>query len=174
VRCRTRSPTRVGPILLGWQRAGAKDSKAADYFDLDAARERVDAAVDEAARQYKIDRDVVVLAGFSQVGGVAIQLVADRPGRFRGAVAVSSLCQALDRAKWRAVAERGGVRVQIIAGEYDKLLGRSKSAAEVLQEVRVPNRFEIVEKSGHEYPADSADRLRAAAQFVLTGAVADK
>lgn len=165
-----RSPTRVGPMLHGWQRAGAKDSHAADYFDLEAARARVDIAIEEAARLYKIDRGAVVLAGYSQGGGVALRLVADQPDRFRGAVAVCSLCQALDEAKWMAVAERGGVRIQLIAGEYDKLLDRSKSAAEVLRAVNVPSRFDIVEKSGHEYPADYAGRLRRAAQFVLTGA----
>lgn len=169
-----RSPTRVGPVLNGWQRAGAKDSTASDYYDLAEAAKRVDAAVDEAARRHKVDRGAVVLAGFSQGGGVALRLVADRPDRFRGAVAVNSLCQTPDEAKWKAVAERGGVRVSVICGEYDKLLERSKSAVEVLQAAKVPSRFDLVEKCGHEYPPDAADRLRLAARFVLTGEGADK
>jgi predicted esterase len=119
-------------------------------------------------------RQAVVLAGFSQGGGVALRLVADRPDRFRGVVAVNSLCQTPDEAKWKAVAERGGVRVCFICGEYDKLLGRSKSVAEVLKAAKVPSRFDTVEKCGHEYPPDAADRLRVAARFVLTGEEADK
>lgn len=163
-----RSGTRVGPMLHGWQRAGAKDSSAADYFDLDAARERVNAAVDEAARRHKVDRGAVVLGGYSQGGGVALRLVADRPDRFRGAVAVCSLCQPLDKAGWQKAAG-GGVRVQLIAGEYDKLLKRSTAAAADLRAAGVPSRFDTVGRSGHEYPADAADRLRAAVEFVLTG-----
>jgi predicted esterase len=164
-----RSGTRLSPMLHGWHRAKAKDSSAADYFDLDEATKRVDAAIDEAAGQYKIDRGAVVLAGFSQGGGVALRLLADRPDRFRGAVAVNSLCQPLDEAKWQAVANRGGVRVQLIVGEYDKLLGRSQSAANVLQAAKVPSRFETVGKTGHEYPADYAKHLGSAAEFVLVG-----
>lgn len=169
-----RSPTRVGPVLSGWQRAGATDSTAADFYDLEEAAERVDAAVDEAARRSKVDRESVVLAGFSQGGGVALRLVADRPDRFRGAVAVNSLCQPLDKASWQKAAGGHGVRVCVICGEYDKLLGRSKSAAEVLKAAKVPSRFDTVEKCGHEYPPDAADRLRAAARFVLTGERSDK
>jgi predicted esterase len=141
---------------------------------LDEAAERVDAAVDEAARRSKVDRGRVVLAGFSQGGGVALRLVADRPDRFRGAVAVNSLCQPLDKASWQKAAGGHGVRVCVICGEYDKLLGRSKSAAEVLKAAKVPSRFDTVEKCGHEYPPDASDRLQAAARFVLTGERSDK
>lgn len=67
-----RSGTEFGPMLHGWQKAGAKNSSAADFFDMDSARERVDAAIEEAARLYKIDRGAVVLAGYSQGGGVVL------------------------------------------------------------------------------------------------------
>jgi predicted esterase len=156
-------------MLHGWHRAKAKDSTAADYYDLDEATKRVDSAIDEAASQYMVDREAVVVAGYSQGGGVALRLVADRPGRFRGAVAVNSLCQPLDKATWEKAVEEGGVRVCVIASEYDKLLGRSKSAAEVLKAAKVPSRLDIIEKSEHEYPADYAERLPSAAEFVLLG-----
>lgn len=169
-----RSGTEFGPMLHGWQKAGAKNSSAADFFDMDSARERVDAAIEEADRLYTIDRGAVVLAGYSQGGGVVLQLIADRPTRIRGAVAVCSLCPPLEEANFRKVANESQIRVQVIAGEHDRLLDRSKSAAEVLQAAGIPTRFEVVADSGHEYPSDSADRLRRAVHFVLTGESPDK
>ncbi len=164
-----RAGTEFGPMLHGWQKAGAKDSSAADFYDMDSARERVDAAIAEADRLYNIDHGAVVLAGYSQGGGVVLQLVADCPNRIQGAVAVCSLCPPLDEASFRKIAEGSQVRVRVIAGEYDRLLNRSRSAAEVLQAAGIPTIYEVVAGSGHAYPSDSADRLRRAVKFVQTG-----
>lgn len=164
-----RAVTRIGPILYGWHREGAKDSNAADYFNLDGARKQVDAALAEAARKYSIKQDAIILAGYSQGGGVALQLIARQPDRFLGAIAINSLCQSLDKTQLQALARQGQKRIHLIAGEYDKLLPRSKSVAESLKEVKIPFRFDIIEKSGHEYTADSPTRIQAAVRFVLTG-----
>ncbi|HMP04242.1 MAG TPA: alpha/beta hydrolase-fold protein [Gemmatales bacterium] len=165
-----RAGTRFGPLIHGWQRAEARDSSAPDFYDLEAAQERVGAALEEAARRYRIDRSAVVLAGYSQGGGVALGLMANHPERFRGAVVINSLCPPLEKEKWRKVAEHGGARVQIIAGEFDKLLGRSRSAAEVLRTLPLEMRLDVVERAGHEFPHNYSDHLSAALRFVLSGA----
>lgn len=161
-----RAPTRFGPMLFGWHRAGAKDSAAADYYDLDAAQLRVEGAIAEARRRYPAATGPLALAGFSQGAGVALRLLADQPDRYRGAVAVCGLHPATDPGRWQRGA-RSGVRVHLIAGEYDKLLPRSRAAADALRAAGVPTRFDVVTAGGHEFPADAAERMRSALRDVF-------
>jgi len=161
-----RAPARFGPLLFGWQRAGAKDSTTADYYDLDAAQRRVEDAIAEARRRHPTAAGPVVLAGFSQGAGVALRLIAGRPDRYRGAISVCGLHSSSDERQWQPAA-RGGVRVHFFAGEFDKLLPRSRTAADALRAAGVPTRFDVVKNGGHEFPTDATERLLSAIRFVL-------
>lgn len=160
-----RAPNRRGSMLFAWQRKGAKDSTLPEFYDLDGARLTVDRAMDEAARRYKIDSSKVVLAGYSQGGGVGLQILADEPRRFAGAVMVNSLSVPIDAAQWQRVATYK-TRVAVIAGEYDKLLERSRVVAASLEATGVSHKFEVLPKCGHEMPMDEA-RILDALKFVL-------
>lgn len=162
-----RAPNRRGTMLFAWQRKGAKDSTSPEFYDLEGARQAINRAMEEASRQYEIDPDKVILAGYSQGGGVALQLLATEPERFTGAVVVNSLSIPIDATRWKGVAD-GNARVRIIAGEYDKLMERSRTTAEALKAAGVAHELDVVRFCGHEMPLDSQSRLLDALQFVLS------
>jgi predicted esterase len=162
-----RGVTKVGSMMYGWHRSGAKDSSAQDYFDIANARKRPDDAIALAQQKFKIDRKRMVLAGFSQGGAVALRMLGERPENFCGTVAVCSLCQSLSVTHWREISQKQAIRVSIMAGKLDRLLPRSQQAVEQLRTASLATQYEEVERMGHEYPPDYTDRLRRSIEFVL-------
>jgi phospholipase/carboxylesterase len=162
-----RAVTRAGPMIEGWHRPGARDSSARDYFDLPAAAKRVDEAIAEAARRFKIDASRLVLAGFSQGAGVALHLIGRRADRYCGLVAVGGLYQPPGVAYWQSILAQHPIRVYVIAGKLDRLLPRSRQVVAELQAAHVPHRYDELDRLGHEFPLDYPKRLRAAIEFVL-------
>jgi predicted esterase len=162
-----RAPTKVGSMLYGWHRPGAKDRSAKDYFDMAAAEKRIQEAVQAAERRWTIDQRRICLAGFSQGGGVALRMLGDRPDRYCGAVAICSLYQPPGVAYWRTVADQHPVRVFAMAGKLDRLLPQNQLAVEQLREAKIALRYEEMAHQGHEYPPEYPERLARAIAFVL-------
>jgi predicted esterase len=162
-----RAPTKAGPLMYGWHRRGAKDSSADDYFDMAAAEKRIDESVKIATERFTIDKKRVLLAGFSQGGGVAFRMLRDHPENYCGVVAICSLCQPLGVAAWQSVAQQHPIRVFAMAGKFDPLLPRTQQAVEQLRAAKVMVRYEEMEREGHEYPPDYQERLARAIEFVV-------
>ncbi len=156
------------------QKAFQANSAALDYFDVPAAGKRIEEAVALAKRKFTIDTNRVLLAGFSQGGGVALRMVGDHPERYCGAVAVCSLCQSPGTAYWEAVARKRPVRVVVMAGKLDRLLPRSRQAIEELRAAHVTSQYDEIERVGHEYPSDYPEKLHRAMEFVLEAEPAQK
>jgi phospholipase/carboxylesterase len=161
-----RAVTKAAPMMYGWHRRGAKDSSAADYFDLSAAAKRVDEAIAEATRRFQIDPNRIVLAGFSQGAGVALRLIGEHPDRYCGAVAVNGLHQPPGVAYWQSIQQQHPIRVYVIAGKFDRLLPRSQQVVEQLRAAQVPHRYDELDQVGHEFPLDYTKRLKGAIEFV--------
>jgi predicted esterase len=162
-----RAMTKLSPLVYGWQRKGARDSTALDYFDMSAAGKRIEEAIALAKQKFTIDPDRLLLAGFSQGGGVALRMLGEHPDQYLGAVAVCSLCQSPGVAYWETALQKRPFRTFVIAGKLDRLLPRSQQVVEQLRAAKVPLRYEEVDQAGHEYPPDYSERLRQAIQFVL-------
>lgn len=162
-----RAVTRIGPMFYGWHRLGAKDSTVRDYFDLAAAGKRIDDAIERAKQQCAIDDRRMILAGFSQGGGVALHMLGDRPDQFCGAVAVGSLYQPPGANYWRSVKDKRKVRVAMIVGRLDRLFPRNETAAEQLRAAGLELQYGALDKIGHEYPADYSQRFDRALGFVI-------
>ncbi len=162
-----RGVTKVGPMVYGWQRSGAKDSKAADYFELAAADQRIADAVTRATSEFKIDRNRIFLAGFSQGGGVALHLLGTHPETYCGAIAICGLHQPQGVDHWKAVARKRPVRVFIAAGKLDPLLPRSQELMEQLRAAQVILQYDELSQTGHELPPDCTEMLCRAVKFVL-------
>ena len=162
-----RGVNEVNPSLCGWQRTGAKNSSALDYFDLPAASKRVEEAITLAKNRYAIAPDRVTLAGYSQGAGVALHLLGENPQRYCGAVSVSSLCQMRGTTYWNAVAEKKPVRVAMLIGQLDGLKGRNLTMSLQLSSAGLPTKEELWEGTGHEYPANYEEQLTSALKFVL-------
>jgi predicted esterase len=162
-----RGVTKARSMMYSWHRRGARNSSALDYFDTPAAGKRIAEAIARAKKQFSLDGDRVVLAGFSQGAGVALRMLGDHSELFCGAVAVCGLYQPPGIAYWQSSARKHSRRVFMIAGKLDPLLQRSQKAMEELRAAGVTGRYEEEERMGHEYPPAYADRLQRAIEFVL-------
>jgi phospholipase/carboxylesterase len=163
-----RGVTRVGPRLTyGWHKRGAKK---ADELDLAAAAKRIDEGLALAKKRYRIDPERILLAGFSQGGGVALRLLADHPERYAGALAVCARYQPRDATAWRAAARRSR-RVAVLAGQLDPLLPHSRKAVAELRAAGVKTHYVEVERAGHEPPPDYPEQQRRAVAFLLPSLV---
>ncbi len=161
-----KSPIKVNAMLYGWHRPGAKDSQAADYYDLPKAKECIEQAIKHAKEKYTLEQERFILAGFSQGGGVALQLLTKNPEKYSGAVAVCSLCQTIDVASWRAALGKQPFRVALLTGKLDKLHPRTLSAFERLKQAGVIPLLQAWEGVGHEYPSDYRQCLNEALSYV--------
>jgi predicted esterase len=162
-----RAPHRYSPLLCGWQRKEAKDSKAAAFFDLAAAEQCISTALQQAGQRKQLNMQRIYLAGFSQGGGVALHILGKHPKQYRGAVAVCSLYQPPGVEHWRTVTSIQPVRVAAIAGKLDRLVDRTRVAVKELQEAKVPVQYLEMAQEGHAYPEDYAKRLQVAVEFIM-------
>lgn len=164
-----RGCTKFGPMLFGWNRPDAKDSFAAEYFDLGSTEASIEAALQAARKEHSIDERRIYVAGFSQGAGVALRLLREPKQPYRGAVAVGGLVQAAGADAWHEAFEQNPFRVAIIAGSLDRLLPRSQTLVEELKSAAVPHQYSEISDMGHEYPSDYAARIRAALEFIAAG-----
>lgn len=77
-----------GMLGFGWW--PITQTREIDPREFDAARGLLRGFLDEAIKRYPIDRRKIVIAGFSQGGVMAYDLVLGDPSRFAGLVALSS------------------------------------------------------------------------------------
>lgn len=144
----------LGPMVgYGWfpLTMGAPPDPAAFAAGVDDTRRFIDAA----ERRYPIDRNKLVVLGFSQGGVLAYALALREPARFAGLVALSS---------WLP----GPVAQTIGAGTYERLptlvhhgagddlidIARGRESVEQLRSLSVPVTFREFDM-GHEINADS-------------------
>jgi predicted esterase len=162
-----RGPTKFGPMLYGWHRPGAKDTPGGNYYDMAAAGKRIAEAIAQAEERFIVDKKRIVLAGFSQGGGVALQELGDHPERYCGGIVICSRYQPPGAPYWKSVVERNPVRVFALAGKLDSLLPRTQEAVRQFREAQLSHQYEEMEREGHEYPLDYSERLIRGTEFVL-------
>lgn len=162
-----RATNRFAPMLFGWQREEVRDSTSRDYFDIVAAKKRINTAIGHVKSNLEVEPSQIILAGFSQGGGVALRCYGDQPERYQGVIAVCSLCQKNGSDYWTKAAQRTGERVVVIAGEFDPLYLRSRDLIKELEEAGVAHRFLKIADHGHEYPTNYNGVLRDALQGLI-------
>ena len=144
----------LGPMVgYGWfpLTMGAPPDPAAFAAGLDDVKRFLDAALG----RYPVDRNKLVLLGFSQGGVMAYALALAEPERFAGLVALSSW---LPEALAQTLPLRGRERLSTLIhhGTRDELIdvGRGRESVEVLRRLQVPVTFREFDM-GHEINGDS-------------------
>jgi phospholipase/carboxylesterase len=102
---------------------GAPPDPAAFRSGADALR----AFLDEALERYPIDRERLAVAGFSQGGAMAYDLVLREPALFKGLIALSSWLPAVLAEHAERKPEHDGLPVLIVHGTRDAMLDVEKA-----------------------------------------------
>lgn len=123
-------------------------------------------AIELAAKRHPIDRDRIILAGYSQGGAVALGLLAKDPQRYAGALAQASIYKGAAE-DWSATPAADRRPVYLLVGDEDKLRPQSETARDHLKAAGWNVHFELVEKTGHEPPEDNPRRQVAAIRHIL-------
>jgi len=149
----------IGAIRgFGWfpMRMGSQP----DESEIERAAETASKFVDEALRRYPIDPRKIVIAGFSQGGGMAYRLAIANPERFAALVAMSTWFPPglAERAKNREALALMPTLVQ--HGRTDDMIeiGRARQSIEALRELGMPVQLREYD-CGHEITAESLQDL---------------
>jgi phospholipase/carboxylesterase len=120
--------------------------------DIRLSRDRIDAFVDAAVRQFHADPQRVFLAGFSQGAVMVYQIVLREPGRFRGAAVLSGSLFAFDPGKLSARTDWTHESFFIGHGTDDERIpfASATAAKAELARLGVPNEFHAYSGMHHE------------------------
>jgi predicted esterase len=118
---------------------------------------------EQVVQKYEVDPQQVVIAGFSQGGGMAIYAALKGNLAVRGFIGIGT---------WWADAsefacERQGVRGYFVVGEKDHTLERAREIQATLQRNNIPFDEEVHADLAHAFPADFGSSFDRAIQFIL-------
>ena len=155
-----------GWLVLSPQSRQALYEGAYSWTDNDQGLSDILFHLEEIMKIYRIDRDHIVTAGFSQGGGMAIYSALSEKVGARGFIGVGTFLTNTDSLIPLAKHTQS-VRGYFITGEQDRLLGHIKEIQKVLQENNVQFTEEVHSNLGHEFPADFGASFDKAIDFIF-------
>ena len=122
--------------------------------------------LENALNAYEIDRERIVIGGFSQGSGMAIYAALHSEALINGFIGVGTWWADLDSIKTLAVPPMS-LRCYFITGERDYSLERAKEIQSVQKTNGIPCKEEIHPELGHEFPADFEKSFMRAVDFIF-------
>jgi predicted esterase len=139
------------------------------WNDWEWAQQEVQARYTALCQEYPIDAERVVLAGFSQGGGLAAWLVLSQAIQARGLILVGPFLP--DITKVIPLLERHvpqGLRVYLVAGQRDQYCyGIAHQLATLLPKYGAVCKVDNYPDLEHSFPADFEEKLPDALSFIL-------
>ena len=157
--------------LKGNGQAGAKGAygwhKGRNPNDLDV--EGTAKMIDDAIKERGVDPAKVIIVGFSQGGAMAWQLMAEYPGKYRGALTIAGGDDIEVYRKWLANAKEATIRIFMIAGQLDNSRPNGPEVFAPIVDAGAMLRFELLPTVAHEMPEDATDLYVEAIEFFDPG-----
>jgi phospholipase/carboxylesterase len=154
--------TPIGPGMMGysWYPMVSGAGQPPDMKAILTARQQLRDFVQAAETRYPIDRNKLLVLGFSQGGVMAYALALSEPERFAGLIALSTWLppEVLERVDNRAALQQLPTLVQ--HGSRDELVEapRARRSVELLREQHMPLTYREYEM-GHEISSQSLTDL---------------
>ncbi|MFQ5489727.1 MAG: alpha/beta hydrolase-fold protein [Phycisphaerae bacterium] len=141
-------------LTYAWSRPGAK---AADDENIKQCVGRITQAIQLATKRYRVDRDRIYLAGFSQGGSVALRMLGNNPKKFAGALAFGTVYQTRKTGFWNRANARRPIRVYLVVGALDPMKPHTDVAVQQLRQGGVAVQSVVVPGISHEMPENYLD-----------------
>ncbi|MBI3159698.1 MAG: dienelactone hydrolase family protein [Chloroflexi bacterium] len=162
----------------GWLVAMPQSSRAFwagsyAWADYESAAEEVTGRYASLARQYSIDPEQVVLAGFSMGAEIALALALSGRIQAQGFILLGPGGPYMDDlSQWQPLLEQGvarGLRGLVITGAEDATIPHDniRELVERLNQHGVAAELEVHPNLGHEYPSDFEERLDYALKYIF-------
>jgi predicted esterase len=150
------SPQSTQPIYPG----------AYTWIDPELAVEDLQVYFEQILKDYAIDQQRVVIAGFSQGSGMAIYAALSGKIKVRGFLAIGTYLS--DPGSIRPLAKQAtSVRGYFITGEKDRDLHKAREIQNILKENNIPFGEEVHSDLGHEFPLDFVTSFDKAIEFIF-------
>jgi predicted esterase len=122
--------------------------------------------LEEVMRSYRVDRERIVTAGFSQGGGMSIYAALSEKVGARGFIGVGTVLA--DPSSLIPLAKpTKSVRGYFVTGEKDRFLDKIKDIQKTLKENNIPFAEEAYSDLGHEFPPDFETSFERAIDFIF-------
>lgn len=132
----------------------------------DQARRLVRHQLDEILRDNNVDREQIVLTGFSQGGYMTYQIGLEKPEEFRGLIPIAARYD--ETVPSPSVASGGkSPRVFVMVGSDDHVAADNDEASQKLKTSGYRVQLNTYNGVGHELPPKHHDEFRKALQFIL-------
>jgi len=157
-------------LKLGWMLALPQSSQLASplsyvWDNREKALNEIVAHVNALVKEYAIDPNRIVIAGFSQGAARAIELVMSRKVQARGFIAV--VPGTLDQAELEQWAGSGVRRGVLVSGGKDPRYEMFVQIKEMFTKHNIPLLFEHFPEMAHQIPNDFETVLQKGLEFIL-------
>ncbi len=154
---------------MGWMLAAVQSSQmlipgAYAWDDYPRARDDVRSMMDEVTGRYPVDNGRIVLAGFSQGGGLALELALGGTLMPRGVIAFAPYLRMNESASEFV---NRNFKVWVATGMLDSGQAIFSSVENLLHTQSIPYRWEHVPNLGHNLPEDLTKHFIQAYDFIL-------
>jgi predicted esterase len=122
--------------------------------------------VEEIKKQYSIDPERIVLAGFSQGSGMSIYAALSEKMGARGFIGVGTFILEPE-VLVPLISQSKPIRGYFVTGEKDNTLDKAKAIQKILQEHNIPFAEKMYPDLGHEFPPDFDQTFEQAIEFIF-------
>ena len=143
------------------------DLGGVDIYSLPTAQDEVLGLYREIVRDYAVDTEQVMLAGFSQGGNLALFMAAEGTIPAKGFIAGCPATRTPVPPETALIAAARGLRGTIFVGSNDWTAESAQTTVSNFEESGVQVNHLVMEDKGHEFPDDFDDVLREAIEQIL-------
>ncbi|MFH1419495.1 MAG: dienelactone hydrolase family protein [Planctomycetota bacterium] len=136
--------------------------------NIDVIEENIMDAIDDVMDEHKVDKDKVVIVGFSQGAWASWFIGLRNPDVFAGVIPVAGRFPEVDNATLEGE-ELDDLRVVVMVGEDDNemLVEANRDAVKRLTKRGIKAKLRVYEDVGHDFPEDTTREQIKALKFVL-------
>ena len=149
-------------LTYAWSKPG---TKAAD--NIKKCAQRIDQAIQLAAKRYRVDGERIYLGGFSQGGMEALRLLGNNPKKFAGALVFGTVYEQQKRNYWKRANAQRAIGVYLVVGARDPMKPHTDMALQHLRRGGVAAEKVVVPDIGHEIPEDCLEYQTIGLKFLM-------
>ena len=158
--------SQLGWLVVSLQSSQIYTMTGFSWDDLGKSEQEVLEHFEAICQTYEIDRQRVVLGGYSQGSGMAIYMALHEKIAAAGFIGVATSSSEVEPIAERA-AQNKFARGYFIVGEKDHTLERADEIRAVLTEAGLELGDECYPELGHEFPPDYKKSLQSALEFII-------
>ena len=127
--------------------------------DIELSKKEIADAYRQVLEKYPVDKDEVIIGGFSSGGVAALEMILSHTVPLSGFIVLCPAKPDTFSAEKVLAAKQRGVRGTLLTTEMDPRLPDQKEMAEVFKTVDIPHQFIVTPDIGHWFPKDLSEKI---------------